>query len=60
MVSGTSMMYLIVKEKAFIDYNEYRPNSSIDYLLYREFRRKFLKGSTQEKIQEQRKRGESK
>ena len=29
-------------EKAFSDYNECRPHSSIDYLPPREFRRKFL------------------
>ena len=29
-------------EKAFTDYNENRPHSSIDYLPPREFRRKFL------------------
>ena len=29
-------------EKAFTDYNECRPHSSIDYLPPREFRRKFL------------------
>ena len=28
--------------KAFTDYNECRPHSSIDYLPPREFRRKFL------------------
>ena len=29
-------------ENAYIDYNECRPHSSIDYLPPREFRRKFL------------------
>ena len=29
-------------EKAFTDYNEYRPHSSIDYLPPRDFRKKFL------------------
>ncbi|MCL4411908.1 MAG: integrase core domain-containing protein [Candidatus Thermoplasmatota archaeon] len=29
-------------EKAFKDYNEYRPHSYIDYLPPREFRRRFL------------------
>ena len=32
-------------EKAFYDYNECRPHSSIDYLPPREFRRKFLNDS---------------
>jgi len=36
----------IVIEKAFKDYNEYRPHSSINYLPPREFRRKFLNDST--------------
>jgi len=36
----------MVKEKAFKDYNEYRPHSSINYLPPREFRRKFLNDST--------------
>ena len=33
---------LIEIEKAFTDYNECRPHSSIDFLPPREFRRKFL------------------
>ena len=36
----------LVMEKAFTDYNECRPHSSIDYLPPRDFRSKFLNDQT--------------